>query len=711
MAVIFLWCGVQELSFPWSLEHRIPEAQDSVRIRIRIVGDPLPGFSDSQSDPVWIPARVEAIWNGQFVPASGRLLIGVPAGQETVRTFPVGTFWEGSGSLRRRDGPHTGLFRSRWRFSPDELHAADSVPGWRAIGVRTLFRVRDRIRSRFRDLLAGRPDERAVLQALLLGNRSDLSREALDTFARSGLIHVFAFSGLHVGMLAWMCWAVLRRLGLGIRSRAWVISPLVFSFVVFSGMRASSLRALIMLVCLWAAPAFYRRTRAQEAFALALCVILALSPGQIQDIGFQFSFLLVAALLAFASSSLGWMLTRLSPDPWAPPNPAREWRERVLWRRGLSAVVVSGWCLLVSAPLTAYHFHLFSPIGFVGNLLAVPLVFLILLTGFPAMLISLLPVPGAFLALEVPRTLCSLLLIWSKTLESVPGGWQWVAAPALGLLMAGYAVLVLLWRFPRWRRPCICLLVALFLMDAGSRFRVWSRSEMWVFPEGRGTTFLLRRPFQPAVLVDTGSPWDVWYVKQALQQRGIDRIGALILTHPDPHHIGGAPELQQMWTPGEILAFSGDVNSLPFETSPGAIHGIHSGQVKKIAGWTVECLHPSPGRTGGRADDRSLVLRCSSGFQSILLMGGGGARVEERLLQEKQPLSARILCAGHPREGALLTDPFLEAVRPEWIVFSGEHYSGISVERRSAEQRGASRGMMGIRARPGETLILNLGRN
>lgn len=621
--------------------------------------------------------------------------------------FQVGTRWESPGRLQPRDGPHTGLYRSSWRFYPDPERVRARPTALRTVLTQRLFQGRRYLSDRMKALSEGPTSEQAVLQALLLGNRSGLEPQVMDRFARTGLVHVFAVSGLHIGMLAGMLWVLLRRVHVPYRYRAWVVLPVCFLFVFFSGMRASSLRALIMLGCLWAAPFWYRRMNIHQAFALAVCVILALSPAQIADVGFQFSFLLVAALLGLAPLLMECLTVWTAPDPWAPPNPGPAGSLHVFWRSFSRSLVASAVCVVMATPLTAYYFNMFSPIGVLGNLAAVPLVFLILLSGFPVLLLQGVPVPGIGLLWSVPEGFTTILLSWTAWLESLDYGWRWVRAPALWMVVAGYAFLVSAALSKKWRCPSLCAALGLLLFFCAQEGVRWSRTRLTVLPTGRGQAFLLQKAFHPAVLIDAGSDWDAWEVGSVLREEGVNRVAAVLFTHDDPHHLSGWPVLKTDWKPDREFAPLWDVDRIQERTGLSGIQGLEEGDLLKSGGWAIEVLHPAADVKMSRADDRSLVLRLTDGFRSVLVMGGAGEKVETLLMWRGPARPARVLCAGNPRRGLLLHPSFLETVEPEAVLFSGQGFDGIRVNRRDAEQRVGEMGRILVRsdAPPAQVIV------
>jgi len=662
-----------------------------MRIKFTVSGDPRVRKDSDGGVRILIPARMTVIPDESprnFFPffRSSRMLLYLED-KEQADQFQVGTRWQATGRFRVREGSHTGLFRSKGHFYPDKNALSSQGVGWVGGIQYALFKGRRALAQRIDAGVATGRGDHAILSALLLGDRSGLERTTMDRFARTGLVHIFAISGLHIGMLAGYLWFLLRWVGIPYRFRGWTVLPVLCLFVFYSGMKASSLRALIMLGCLWAAPFWYRKMNIYHAFSLAICIILALSPGQIGDVGFQYSFLLVAGLLALAPSLISSLSDVAAPDPWAPQNEFRLKIRKRVWSPIAATLVTSCVCVLLSSPLTAYHFHLFSPVGILGNLLAVPLVFCILLTGFPALVLSLFPFSWSDAVWAVPELFSGWLVSWTQWLESIPYGWLWVRAPELWMVLVGIGLFLCGWFFSGWKRPCILGALGVLLCYGAGEFRAYSRSWVQILPTERGQAFLLKQAFHPPVLLDAGSSWDSRGIAKAMKEQGINRIDAVFFSHPDRHHIGGWPDLHSMWEPDAFYAASGDVEALRSQTELSSIIGLAEGDLLEAGGWTVEVLSPLENQKASRADDRSLVLRFSRGFTSLMFLGGAGETVERSLLQRNTPLSTRLLLAGNPRTDDLLHADFLAEVEPEHVVFSGRGYQGISPQRREAEQR------------------------
>jgi ComEC/Rec2-related protein len=199
-----------------------------------------------------------------------------------------------------------------------------------------------------------------LVRAMVLGFRTDVPPEVSEAFKESGTVHVFAISGLHVGLfagaLAWL-------LALAAPPRRWrplLAVPLVAGYVLLTGARPSAVRAGTMVGLMLCAPLAGRRADAPASLCAAAIAILAADPAQILDLGFLFSFVCTAGILLVRPESRRLQRT--------PPGRLGWLRRRV---RSMAFVSFVAWA--VSAPLTAMCFGRLSPAAVACNLVVVPL--------------------------------------------------------------------------------------------------------------------------------------------------------------------------------------------------------------------------------------------------------------------------------------------------------------------------------------------------
>ncbi len=316
-----------------------------------------------------------------------------------------------------------------------------------------------RLRERCAELLARgletRPDHAGVLHALLLGYRESLPRPYHDTFAATGMLHVFAVSGLHVGILGVVALGFIRLAGVSRPRWFLALAPILILYTILIGLKTSAVRACVMALCLWMAPAWSRRPDALSSLGLAALLVLLAEPRQIGDVGFIFSFAIVAGLILLYPPVYARLARLLpAPDPWAP-QPGRLRKAGAAAQRyalGLAAASIAAW--IVSAPLTAYFFNRFSPIGLLGNLVVIPSAFIVVALGCLTVVAGMIFPPLGNLFAVPNRFAVAFLLDWVEGMAGIPGGHRFVPPPpatALVLFYAGLLAWMRLGQRGRWR--------------------------------------------------------------------------------------------------------------------------------------------------------------------------------------------------------------------------------------------------------------------
>lgn len=305
------------------------------------------------------------------------------------------------------------------------------------------------------------PESVGILRAMLLGYRSDLPSELSRVFEATGTIHVFAISGLHVGIVTMLITRALMILRVD-RSK-WVLFliPLLAAYTLATGAKASSLRAALMATVYFTGPFLGRKPDAYSALAFAALAIVVIAPDQMFQAGFIFSFVVVTGLLLFIKPFHEILEPLWRKDPFSvlkEPVAVRILRWLGKGAAGLTAVSVAAW--LSSAPLTAYYFGRLSPIALVGNILVIPAAFLIVLTGSLSLVAGM---ASGYLAETLNHA--NLAITWTLksltgAMASLPCASFSVSPPSAWVVWAWYALLPAILLLP-WKRSAGCDTIAL----------------------------------------------------------------------------------------------------------------------------------------------------------------------------------------------------------------------------------------------------------
>lgn len=238
----------------------------------------------------------------------------------------------------------------------------------------------------------------AVVAAMAFGDRSTLSKETRDMYARAGVAHLLALSGMHLGVLFMLLTLVFGLIRSKILSSV-IVTVSIWAYVVFVGMPPSVVRAAVMLTIYSLVTLDGRNKMSLNALLVTFAVMLMCNPMMIWDVSFQLSFLAMLSIFLFFTPIYNILPSELLFD-----YPLL----RYVW----ATVAVSLASQICTAPLTIYYFGRFSMIFLFANIVAVPLVTVLLYSVFLLILLSALPIIGKIM-------LCSVQIFSSLLSRSI----------------------------------------------------------------------------------------------------------------------------------------------------------------------------------------------------------------------------------------------------------------------------------------------------
>lgn len=233
-----------------------------------------------------------------------------------------------------------------------------------------------------------------LYRAMILGNRSGISPDQKKVYSRTGIAHLFAISGLHIGVIGGFLAFLTRgihwnRVGINLLNLL-----ILFIFVQMIGASPSAMRAFFMIGCLWVAPLLYRRSQALASLTLAAFLTLIFNPADILNTGFQLSYGIVFALLIYGVPLGNYWRYRIfqrENDPYGTPKIPTSWRRGIVSIGQLVALSISA--TLPMIPLSIYHFDAFSLGSVLLNPIVIPASAIPITCGFASLLGGFLHVP------------------------------------------------------------------------------------------------------------------------------------------------------------------------------------------------------------------------------------------------------------------------------------------------------------------------------
>ena len=560
------------------------------------------------------------------------------------------------------------------------------------------------LRGPVRAFLDGHPDNdiRALFQALILGDRRYIDEPLREAFTRSGLGHALAVSGLHIGLIAWIAFAAVKRLlSLSYRlTLTWDIRRLaaalacipVVGYAFLSGFHISSQRAMIMVLAYLGSMILGREKETWSTLALAGLTILALDPHALFSASFQLSFMAVTGILWFVP-----VVMDRFPKALVPESGRGAWLNRA-YLYALGLVVVSFTAMVFLLPVTLFYFHRLSMVAVAANVTAVPLLGLwVLPLGLLSTVVLYFSQTAAgvifHLAAWGAEVMMGLIRFWAD----LPLAGMWVVTPSLLEMVLFYGLLACLLYAGRrkWAKAGVALLLALALADAGywvHRVRFHKDLRVTFLDVGQGSSALVEFPGGKTMLIDGGGfPGDRFdagrmVVAPALWRYKIGHIDTLVMTHPQADHMNGLRFIASAFSPDAFWS-NGDRAETPVyqelmdiieERGVERLYPRDLVDGRIINGVRIRLLHPLPGnafpadpQSGEGLNDNSMVLKITYGGTSFLLTGDVERAAEDVLVGTwGNELHGKVLQVPHHGSRTSTSQEFLNAARPEVCVIS-----------------------------------------
>ncbi len=486
-----------------------------------------------------------------------------------------------------------------------------------------------------------------LIKAIALGSQEQEIADFVDDFKLTGTIHLFAVSGLHVGMLAAIIWFFLKMLRLPRWSAVFVTIPLLFFYVAITGFRIGSLRAAFMSSLFLIGFLVYRRPQMINSLAAAAFCLLLLQTNLLFSLGWQFSFCVVFSILFLATPFQKILHPLYEHDPFLPKRvitPFQKWRYNFFHHLAqLVALSTAAW--IGSLLPSLFYFHLLSFSSLVANVIAVPIAFLIL-------------------ALAVLAVLVAPFFPW---VAPVFNNSNWLCAKILLMVIHG------------------CSLLPLSSFSVGFSMNRSPKLTIFDFPSA-----------QAAMLQVDGRGWminagssknGIHTLLPFFSANGISALEGIVMTEKRAATIGGLAPLLEEIQPSSFFSSEGKGGSFVFKqfsrklsVSGHKLIVLHEGdQLNFSPSCLAEVLYPPAG-----SSDSALVLKFQLGQASLLWIPNASPTLQTWLLEHStlKKLHATILL--FPSMEKKMEEGFIKAVAPRFVILGNDpfkkHHSSPSFQ-------------------------------
>lgn len=534
-------------------------------------------------------------------------------------------------------------------------------------------------------------EEAGILEAMLFGEKRELSGDIKELYQAAGISHVLVISGLHISLLALAVAGILRRLGFPMP--VWVILSVgvLAGYGILIGQPTTAVRALLMFFVLQGARLLGRSYDLLSALAFAGILMLLDNPDLILDGGCRLSFCAVIGV--------GWYVSEKNKI-FRSIGEKEKRKNRGKGGKGSSAGAIlenirAGWYLwLFTLPVMLDTFYQVSVVGLLWNLVAIPLLPVIIASGGLGVVLAGWNIFLGSLAGSPAYGMLQLYQEIGNISEKLPVG-MWTPGQPSKPVIAGYYLVIfllvlvekqLIKREKRWKIRKIfpgmelCSMLLLLLLMA----HPWQQREKITFLDvGQGDASLLQSGGQ-TLLLDGGSTSQknvgTYVILPYIKQQGISCLEAVVLTHTDQDHINGVTEVLEEGKKGWLT-----VKNLMY---PYWMEGTEQGkQLKKLAeeaGASCRKIRAGDRLTIGKAEavvlypkEQEKIAEPNAGslvlfwkWEGVRAMFTGDLPEEkERELLQNLP-ACEILQVGHHGSATSTCREFLEQVQPSLAVIS-----------------------------------------
>ena len=578
----------------------------------------------------------------------------------------AGQYWQFTVKLKQ---PHSrfnpgGFDYEKWLFMqnigatgyvrnkpPPRLIATDS-------SCKNLDCLRQLIADKL-DVLIGHAENSGVINALTIGERHDISQKQWDIFRKTGTVHLVAISGLHIGLVAGLAFLLALKTSI----RLTIISPqliaAIFAIIIatfyaaLAGFSLPTQRALLMLIIAMAAISWQRHIKPVNTLALTMFTVLIFDPLAVLSAGFWLSFLAVTLIVYSLAGRLG---------------KAGYWQ---------TAIKINWVTAIGLAPLLVFYFQQVSIVSPVANLLAVPVISLLVvpLCLTAVLLMFFIPTVAEQIFAIVDNILQALWAVLAEIAQLPYASVNTTLVPfyAIPLALLGLFILLSPRGIPgRWLG--LVMLLPLIFVDETRPEQ--GEVTMTLLDVGQGLSAVIETS-NHVLVFDTGAKYSDQYdmgnavVIPFLNSKGIKVVDILLISHGDNDHIGGAESVIKQSRVEKILTSVPDALANYFPAQCQAGQSWDWDHVKFEILWPIQ--------NSFSENNNSCVLKVSSKQGSFLLTGDIEAEAENGLIKKyAQQLEADVLIAPHHGSKTSSTASFLKWVNPAIVLIPSGYRNRFS---------------------------------
>lgn len=516
--------------------------------------------------------------------------------------------------------------------------------------------IRDTINGTLTD------EEGNLLLAILLGDKDKLSEDIQESFKTSNLSHMLAVSGAHVSYIILGLTYVLQNSIIGKKNGKIVCMIFLLAFMAITNFTPSVTRACIMAILTLLSSIIYRKSDVYTNISVAALITLIFNPYSLLDLGFQLSYGGTIGIIIFI--------------------------KRIQGKKSNSKVInyikqmalVSIYANIIIIPIMMYHFNTVSFTFIISNIMASPILGIIVITGFLFIIASITVKPLTRLIAIFIKPILSILIKISQICSKLPFSNILVVTPYMFNVISYYAIILYCIKSKK-NNKCkiiICLLIVLILIN----FIIYifpQKLRIFFIDVGQGDSTLIITPDKKTVLIDGGGSdsFDVGekVLLPYLLDRRILKIDYVLISHFDTDHCGGILTIMEKVKVKNIIISEQAEHSENYERFKKLmIHKkirlieVKKGDKIKIGRYSeFKILFPTSRLLSENPlNNNSIVAQFNYNNFKMLFTGDIEKLAEQQILKaEKAEIRADILKVAHHGSKTSSIPEFIKAVKPK----------------------------------------------
>lgn len=505
--------------------------------------------------------------------------------------------------------------------------------------------------------------ESNILKAMILGEKSFLDDEIINLYKTSGIYHILAISGLHIGILSMFLTKIFKML---FKRFGYILTIIcLILYCIFTNYSSSTIRATIMAITILLAFLIYRRPDFISSISLSAIILLFVNPYNLFDIGFLYSYVSV-----FSIAFLGGRFCTLYN------------------LEGIKkAFVISFFVCLSIKPITAYYFYNISILDVFINILILPFMSIVVIIGFLVTIIGIFSIPIAKFLVGSVYYILRFFMYICKVVDNMEFNNIIIGKPSFIVIIGLYIMLICISyaiynkHHLRKRKKFINIGMIIFILSLFLAILIPKPFKVTMLDVGQGdSTVGINK--DGVFLIDGGGSKNFSVgeniVLPYLKSEGIETIDFVFVTHNDSDHMKGIIEIfdkihiKNLFLPinnekdenyKKLITLAEDKNIF--------VYFLKNGDTLKLGNnITFNVLHPNETFYNKEDNNNSLVLNMKYKENSMLFTGDIEKKAENFLVENNEDLSADILKVAHHGSKTSTTLDFIEKVNPNIALIS-----------------------------------------